>query len=185
MTGSGDGRGGATTRATGHPAAGTATRPGDYVWGLVRLLIGWVFLWAFLDKLFGWGFGTPADRAWIRGASPTTGYLKGTARKPLGAVFSPLAGHAWADWLFMIGLLGVGLALMLGVAMRLTAVLGGLLLLLMWAAELPPEHNPFVDYRLVYLFVIAGLALTDAGDTLGIGRWWGNTALVRHHPWLK
>ncbi|MFI7034778.1 hypothetical protein ACIBK1_39225 [Microbispora rosea] len=185
MAGSGNGRGAAAVHTARHRADGTAARAGDYVWALVRISIGWVFLWAFLDKAFGWGFGTPADQAWIRGASPTTGYLKGTARKPLGAVFSPLAGYAWADWLFMIGLLGVGVALILGVGLRLTAFLGGLLLLLMWAAELPPEHNPFMDYRLLYTLVIVGLALINAGDTLGIGRWWGNTALVRRYPFLK
>src|SRR5690242_16559493 len=126
MAGSEDGRGAAAVHTARHRADRTAARAGDYVWALVRILIGWVFLWAFLDKAFGWGFGTPADQAWIRGASPTTGYLKGTARKPLGAVFSPLAGYAWADWLFMIGLLGVGVALILGIGLRLTAVLGGL-----------------------------------------------------------
>ncbi|GLX11350.1 DoxX family membrane protein [Microbispora sp. NBRC 16548] len=185
MAGSGHRGGAAAGHVAEHGAGGAATRPSDYIWALVRISIGWVFLWAFLDKTFGWGFGTPADRAWVGGASPTTGYLKGTARKPLGAVFSPLAGHAWADWLFMLGLLGVGVALILGVGLRLTAVSGGLLLLLMWAAELPPEHNPFMDYRLVYALVIVGLALVNAGDTLGFGRWWGNTALVRRYPFLR
>lgn len=35
-----------------------------------RLVIGWVFLWAFLDKVFGFGFSTPSERAWINGGSP-------------------------------------------------------------------------------------------------------------------
>ncbi|MFC5822105.1 hypothetical protein ACFPUY_44090, partial [Nonomuraea harbinensis] len=51
--------------------SGTTERraPVDYVWAIARISIGWVFLWAFLDKTFGWGFATPAERAWINGGS--------------------------------------------------------------------------------------------------------------------
>jgi thiosulfate dehydrogenase (quinone) large subunit len=37
----------------------TAKTAADYVWAVARISIGWVFLWAFLDKAFGWGFATP------------------------------------------------------------------------------------------------------------------------------
>ncbi|MEU1390068.1 hypothetical protein ABZ444_29030, partial [Nonomuraea sp. NPDC005730] len=50
-------------------------RPVDYVWAVARIAIGWIFLWAFLDKTFGWGFATPAGKAWVAGGSPTTGFL--------------------------------------------------------------------------------------------------------------
>ncbi|MFC0551490.1 hypothetical protein ACFFHJ_11430 [Planotetraspora thailandica] len=162
-----------------------ATRSAGYVWAVARITIGWVFLWAFLDKLFGWGFATPADRAWVNGGSPTTGFLKGTSGHALGDLFSGLAGQAWVDWLFMAGLLGIGAALVLGAGMRIAAVTGGLLLLFMWAAELPLESNPFIDEHIVYAVVLAVLALTNAGDTLGIGGWWRNTGVVRRHPVLR
>ena len=55
----------------------------------------------------------------------------------------------------------------------------------MWAAELPLETNPFLDEHLVYAIVLAGLALSGAGDVLGIGAWWGRTSLVRRLPILK
>src|SRR5688572_9064984 len=42
-----------------------------YLLAGVRLALGWVFLWAFLDKAFGLGFATSAARAWIDGGSPT------------------------------------------------------------------------------------------------------------------
>ena len=54
--------------------------------------------------------------------------------------------------------------------MRIAAVAGGLLLVLMWTAVLPPENNPFMDDHLIYAGVLAVLALTDAGDTLGLGK---------------
>ncbi|MFC7641879.1 hypothetical protein ACFQX6_13485 [Streptosporangium lutulentum] len=85
----------------------------------------------------------------------------------------------------MIGLLGVGAALILGAGIRIAAITGGLLLVLMWAAALPLETNPFLDEHLVYAVVLAGLALTGAGDVLGVGAWWGRTSLVRRLPILK
>jgi thiosulfate dehydrogenase [quinone] large subunit len=157
----------------------------DYVWAVARLAIGWIFLWAFFDKLFGLTFATPTGKGWVDGGSPTTGFLKGTAGNALGGFFSGLAGQAWADWLFMIGLAGIGIALILGAGVRLAAITGGLLLVLMWAAELPLENNPFLDDHLIEAIVLAGLALVNAGDTLGIGRWWGATPLVRRWPILK
>ncbi|MEU4408956.1 hypothetical protein AB0F88_30945 [Streptosporangium sp. NPDC023963] len=160
-------------------------RPVDYVWAVARIGLGWIFLWAFLDKTFGWGFATPAERAWLNGGSPTTGFLKGTGDNALGGVFTALAGQGWVDWLFMLGLLGIGAALLLGAGLRIAAVAGGLMMVLMWAAELPLQTNPFLDDHLIYAIVLAGLALTGAGTTWGIGTWWATTPLVRRHPVLR
>ncbi|MEU8252599.1 hypothetical protein, partial [Nonomuraea sp. NPDC048916] len=123
----------------------------------------------FLDKTFGWGFATPANRAWIEGGSPTTGFLKGTGENALGGFFSSLAGQAWVDWLFMLGLLGIGTALILGVGLRIAAVTGSLLMVMMWAAALPLTTNPFMDDHIIYAIVMVGLALAGAGTTLGLG----------------
>ncbi|MFF5264720.1 hypothetical protein ACFY4C_37850 [Actinomadura viridis] len=156
-----------------------------YVWAVARLALGWVFAWAFLDKTFGLGHETPAAKAWIEGGSPTAGFLKNSPEGPLAGFYNGLAGQAWADWLFMLGLAGVGVALLLGIGMRLAAVAGVLMLLMMWSAVLPPANNPFMDDHLVYAIVLVGLALVSAGDTLGLGRRWGGTALVRRFPVLK
>ncbi|MGP4096886.1 hypothetical protein [Nonomuraea sp. KM90] len=161
--------------------AKAAHAPVDYVWAAARISIGWVFLWAFLDKTFGWGLATPAGRAWIEGGSPTTGFLKGTGENALGGFFLGLAGLAWVDWLFMAGLLGIGLALVLGIGTRIAAVAGTLMLALMWAAELPLANNPFMDEHIIYAIVLIGLALTGAGGTLGLG----NLPVVRRNNWLK
>ena len=61
--------------------AAQARRPVDYVWAIARISLGWIFLWAFLDKTFGWGFATPANRAWIAGGSPTDRLPQGHRRE--------------------------------------------------------------------------------------------------------
>ncbi|WP_239147017.1 hypothetical protein [Planobispora rosea] len=159
--------------------------PAAYAWAAARIALGWVFLWAFVDKLFGLGFATPAAKAWAGGGSPTTGFLKGSGENALGGFFSSLAGQAWVDWLFMLGLAGVGGALIVGAGMRVAAAAGATMMLLMWAAQLPLETNPFMDDHIVYAIVLVGLALAKAGDTLGIGAWWSRTALVKRLPILK
>jgi thiosulfate dehydrogenase [quinone] large subunit len=69
--------------------------------------------------------------------------------------------------------------------MRIAAVSGAILLVMMWTVMLPPENNVFMDDHLVYAVVLIGLALAGAGDTLGLGKTWGNTKLVRTYPILK
>ncbi|SCL56510.1 thiosulfate dehydrogenase [quinone] large subunit [Micromonospora yangpuensis] len=175
-----------TTTASGattveHPRQ----RAARYVFAGIRIALGWTFLWAFVDKLFGLGFATGSENAWLNGGSPTKGFLGFAASGPFQGLYQGIAGAAWADWLFMAGLAGIGTALLLGIGMRVAAVAGGLLYVLMWTAVLPPENNPFMDEHLVNAALLAGLALVDAGDTLGLGRVWANLPLVRRLPWLR
>lgn len=157
----------------------------NYVWAVLRISLGWIFLWAFLDKTFGLGVATESENAWVDGGSPTEGYLSFATRGPLKGWFDWMAGDAWADWLFMVGLLGIGIALILGIGMRLAAATGAALLVLMWAASLWPENNPFLDDHLIYAIALVVLALVHAGDTWGLGRWWNRQPLVRQHPILR
>jgi thiosulfate dehydrogenase [quinone] large subunit len=168
--------------STTTPAPGT--RALDYTLAVARLSIGFVFLWAFVDKLFGLGHATPSERAWVNGGSPTTGFLSGV-EGPFAGFFNGMAGQAWADWLFMAGLAGIGLALMAGVAMRIAAVSGALMLVFMWMASLPLENNPFMDDHLVYAVVLIALALANAGDTLGLGRIWSKLNVVKRLSVLR
>lgn len=127
---------------------------------ILRLCMGWIFLWPFLDKSFGLGFATERADAWISGGSPTAGYLEFATYGPLAPFFQALAGHALVDWLFMLGLLGVGLAFLSGKALRFAAYTGAFMLLLMWLSTLVPEHNPFLDEHIIYGLVMIALAET-------------------------
>ena len=165
--------------------------------GLVglRIAIGFEFLWAFFDKLFGLGYSTSTKDAWINGGSPTKGFLSGANVGPFQGLFRSLAGVPGMDWLFMIGLLGIGLALILGVAIRPAAISGALMMLLMWAAVWVPAKvagglpsgstNPIVDEHIVNIFaliVLAALATWGAGF---LGRKWASLPVVRAHSWLR
>src|SRR5262249_40417158 len=152
-----------------------------YVWAVTRLALGWVFLWAFLDKTFGLGFATPSGKSWLDGGHPTQGFLMG-AKGPIEGFYHGIAGAAWADWLFMLGLAGIGVALVLGIGMRVAAATGALLLVLMWSAVQPLENNPFMDEHLIYALVLIGLALSHAGNTLGLGRRWAAVPAVDRYP---
>lgn len=158
--------------------------PGRFFFALARILIGWVFFWAFLDKLFGLGYATESGNSWINGGSPTTGYLNGVDG-PFASFFNGMAGQAWADWLFMVGLAGIGLALILGIGVWLAAIAGTVLLAFMYMASLPMTQNPFLDEHLVYAVVLLGLAFVRGGDTLGFGKPWARSGLVRALPFLR
>lgn len=156
-----------------------------YLMGITRIALGWVFLWAFLDKTFGLGFASASEDAWINGGSPTFGYLNfATEGKTFHDFFAGLTGTG-ADWLFMIGLLGIGLALILGIGTWIAAISGSVMLTFMWVASLPLENNPFLDDHLVYALVLIALAVYGAGRYLGLGRQWERTDLVRRFPFLR
>ena len=131
------------------------------VFPLLRLVMGFIFFWAFLDKLFGLGFTTTTDQAWLAGSSPTTGFLTLAVRGPLAEVFHSLAGLAVVDWLFMLGLLFIGLTLIFNRYLKWGCLAGGVMLLLMYLALNPPENNPIIDQHIVYILVLALLAIND------------------------
>jgi thiosulfate dehydrogenase [quinone] large subunit len=168
----------------------TATR----ALAVLRISTGFVFLWAFLDKTFGLRYSTPWAKAWINGGSPTKGFLASVEVGPFQSLFHSIAGTWWANTLFMLGLLGVGVAVMAGVAMRGAAVAGIVLLAGMWLAEFPlAQHtsagapsgssNPLVDYHFIYAASLIVLALTYAGSTWGLGKLWARLPFVHSHSW--
>ena len=135
----------------------------------LRFVMAFIFLWAFFDKLFGLGFSTTSGKAWINGGSPTTGFLSGAAKGPLADLFHSLAGVAVVDWLFMLGLLFVGLTLLLNRFVLWGAVAGIVMMLLMWLALLFPANNPIVDEHIVYALVFALLAIKHRNGELSLG----------------
>jgi thiosulfate dehydrogenase [quinone] large subunit len=149
-----------------------------YALAATRILIGFIFLWAYFDKLFGLGFATKSAKAWVNGGSPTMGFLKGVDG-PFASMFHTLAGQGWVDALFMIGLLGIGLSLVLGVAVRLGATAGSLLLLMMWMASLPMTSNPLIDEHIIYIAAIVTVCFGLNQQKWSLAGWWRQLAFVK------
>lgn len=157
-----------------------------FVLGILRLGLGWIFLWSFFDKLFGLNFATKTNQAWLKGGSPTFGFLKFGTKGPLASFYQSLAGNPVIDWLFMLSLLFIGLTLTLGIMVKLGSFLGAFLLILIYSAgSLPPEHNPFLDEHLIYFLLMIVFPLAKSGSYLGLGRWWTQTKLVKKLPILE
>lgn len=129
-----------------------------FFWIKFRIIMGLIFLWAFVDKTFGLGFATKPEAAWIDGGSPTYGYLTYATKGPFVEFFQSLAGVALVDWLFMLGLLGVGIAFLIKRYVMFAAICGSIMMFLMWISSFPPENNPLLDDHIVYIYALLAIA---------------------------
>lgn len=178
-----------------------------------RIAIGFVFLWAFLDKTFGLGYATADGGGWMFATgdgSPTFGYLTFGVNPegPLAGFFHSLGESAgvmgpdgptlypgsWVNWAFMLALLGAGITLILGIFMRIGSIGGAALLFMMYLASAPwaqyavdgtnQSNNPIVDDHLAYAIFAIMLMLFTAERTWGLGKWWQSLEFVQRHPWM-
>ncbi len=191
----------ATTTGDTDVATAGSSKFGWLMLSILRIGLGFVFLWAFLDKLIGLGFATcrtvaddgsftiaaMCDKAWINGGHVTEGYLVygGNPNSPFHDFFVNLGADRWTDWPFMLGLLGVGLALMLGIGTRIGAWSSAAMLLFMYLTQMFPANNPFLDQHIFY--IVAGFAivwLEFSHQSVGLGSWWRKLPVVKKNPWL-
>ncbi len=189
-----------TTDTMDAPAPEAKALPGHRAgWvflSLTRIAIGFIFIWAFFDKLFGLGFSTCRDgesgavtvgceRAWINGSRITEGYL-GSSTGPFADFFKDLGTQAWTDWPFMLGLFAVGFALIFGVGTKLAAIGGPLMLAMMYVSHAWPgaggnTTNPFVDDHILQILAIIGIVLVELGhQAVGLGEWWKRKVGATH-----
>jgi thiosulfate dehydrogenase [quinone] large subunit len=165
------------------------TAAGRYVLAVLRLATGFIFIWAFFDKAFGLGFSTVTKLAWINGGAPSQGFLKSPAvTGPLKGFFAAIASPT-TDILFMLAMLAVGAAVILGIGLRISAVAGTIVLVFMYLAEWPftanaGSTNPLVDYHIIYALALIVVATLSAGDTWGLGRAWKRLPFVQKRAWL-
>lgn len=131
------------------------------------------------------GYATPPERSWLSGISPTLGYLKNATHGPLAEFFQGLAGNPLVDILFMLGLLGIGIAFVLGIAMKFASLAGATMLILMYLSAFPPANNPIVDDHIVYALVLLVIANIDLKKATVISSWWSKTQLAKTFPFLR
>ena len=130
-----------------------------------------------IEPLMGWTSSSDTRRQ-LRLTFATKG--------PFTDFFQSIAGNAFVDWMFMAGLLVVGVALVLGIGVWMAGVSGAAMLMLMYvAANMLPTDNPFLDSHIVYAVIMIVLPLAYSGRTLGLGRWWAATPMVRRFRFLE
>jgi len=96
-----------------------------------------------------------------------------------------MAGTGLVDWLFMLGLLLLGSALILGMGMKLATHAGALLMLLIYLAVLPPTNNLLLDDHIIYGLVLLLLYQVKAGEVWGYGKEWKKSRLVKKYRFLE
>lgn len=157
---------------------------GEYCLAAFRILVGWIMLWPFFDKLSGLGFQTPSGSGLIDGVSPSSfvTYVTGGIFKDF---YDSIGGNQFVDLLLMAGLLIMGITLILGIASKLTTVFMVAFLLIMYSLCIPPKDNPLIDHRII---LIAGLAATyflGGYERLSLHSKWKELGIVKRFPILE
>ena len=136
---------------------------------LMRLTMGWIFVYSGFDKLIN-GFSAG-------------GFLANATRGPLAGWFQGLGENSAAlgviDPLVVWGEILIGLALVFGVMTRWAAFWGATMMFLFYLAQFPPENNPLMEYHLIYMLVLGVIGALGAGRILGLDN------VIERLPWVR
>lgn len=143
-----------------------------------RLTMAWTFLYAASHQVFveGWS---------------VAGFLSHTVT--FNWLFAPLANPAIApavSFLVGYGHLLIGLSLLVGLMVRVSAVFGALLMLLYWMAHMDfpyisDTNNFIIDSHIVYAGLLMYLVAKHAGHVWGLDGWLATSGFTERHPGLK
>ena len=143
---------------------------------LLRIALGWLFFYAGLVKVLNpeW-----SARGYLEGAQTFTGLYQWLAQPDVIALT-----NIFNEW----GLVLLGVALLLGLYVRLAGFLGVLLMLLYYFPVLDfpriPPHSYLVDEHIVYGMALIVLAVFRAGRFWGLHRWASTWPVCRRFPKL-
>jgi thiosulfate dehydrogenase [quinone] large subunit len=162
---------------------------------LLRISIGLLYLWGFASQAFGigftnkagtaggWFFSLDGSKGWI-----TSGFTHSASDAFVSSAHGPLAfvpqhlptGVDDFLWLFALG--GLGIALTLGICMRIAGWGGFALNMLLWLSTMPTATNPLIDgeHTILALSVLL-LMYLRAGDHWGLGRSWSRRTPAALH----
>jgi len=149
----------------------------------LRLVMGWTFLQAGLEKLF-------APEPWT-----AAGFLQFAIPEgnPFVGLWAGMAGSPLIDGLVVWGQILIGLALILGIAVRWSAFWGAVMMILFWMASLmgglgqflPLEHGWVVDDHLVYAVLLFAMGAFGAGRIVGFDAAIEKMDFVKNNEWVK
>ena len=89
-----------------------------------------------------------------------------------------------------MGHLLIGLSLLVGLMVRVSAAFGILLMLIYWMAHMDwpfieNRNNFIVDYHIVYAVVLVYLIVKRAGHVCGLDAWAAKQPFFTQHPALR
>jgi thiosulfate dehydrogenase [quinone] large subunit len=140
--------------------------------------MAWTFLYAASHQVFVPSFSV-------------VGFLSHTKTfHDVFAVFTTPTMAPITTFLVEYGHLLIGLSLLTGLMVRVSASFGVLLMGIYWFAHMDwpfieNKNNLIVDYHVVYAGVLVYLIVKKAGHVWGLDGWVENLELVRQHPKLK
>ena len=88
------------------------------------------------------------------------------------------------------GHLLIGLSLLFGLMVRVSAAFGVMLMIIYWFAHtdwpfIENKNNLIIDFHLVYAGVLVYLIVKRAGHVYGLDSWVENLKFIKQHPSLK
>jgi len=143
---------------------------------LLRLAMGWLMFYAGITKVLNpeWsaiGYGG--------NAKTFSGFYEW--------IVSP-SNVGWIDFVNQWGLTLLGVSLILGIGVRLSSVLGAVLMLSYYFPVLDfpmaGEHSYIVDDHIIYALVLLFFAKVKAGRYYGLESWFSN-AILGKYPKLQ
>lgn len=143
-----------------------------------RLLMAWTFLYAASHQVFVPNFSV-------------AGFLKSTKTfHELFAFFNTPTLEPIVSFLVAWGHLLIGLSLLVGLMVRVSACFGIALLLMYWLAHMDfpyieNKNNFIVDYHIVYSTVLVYLIVMRAGHVFGLDAWAENLPFVQDNAMLR
>lgn len=144
---------------------------------LLRIGMGWMFFYAGITKVL--------NPVWSAAE-----YLKGAKTFPelFGWLASPSALPV-VNFLNEWGLTLLGISLILGLLVRLTSILGMLLMLLYYIPILTFPYigttSFLVDQHIIYILVLLYFAATHPGRIWGLELWCAKLPICSHFPRLR
>ncbi|MFL5778451.1 MAG: DoxX family protein [Chloroflexota bacterium] len=165
---------------------------------ILRVAVGSIFLFAGLDKWVGINSGgNPFSAAGFLKAG-TNGTWPGVAAAPAGSapvVVNPthdfwvgLAANAdlmaFLNFLVVFGQIAIGIALIVGIATRFSAIMGALMMVLFGIAAWDFGHG-IVNQHFAYALITLFLGYIGAGRAYGLDEVIEKEAAVKHNPQLR
>ena len=143
-----------------------------------RLTMAWTFLYAASHQVFVPSFSV-------------VGFLNHTKTfHDVFVIFTTPTTAPITTYLVEYGHLLIGLSLLIGLMVRVSASFGVLLMAIYWFAHMDwpfieNTNNFIVDYHVVYAGVLVYLIVKKAGHVWGLDGWAENLQIVRQYPRLK